>query len=279
MDRRTPLLSALLLALALSACAAPGPAETTPAPPPEAPADTTPAPAELVWTDQDFSQDFTAEDGTVVMSVDYLFPDIQNYDQDPAWSAIHDYYATEGAAYLENAQELAVYASGDYQVSKTLGEEFLPYGEAHSYRVAYQTDTLASLVRSYYANSVTGAAHPANYQFSETFDLTTGERLALDDCFTDAGAARSRILDTLAEAGQGAGFTREALEEQFNDAYFYLTEDHFVFYYQPDTLAPYAAGLLDRPEPASAKELVSVFSWDKIPKADLLCPEGLRMEN
>lgn len=41
----------------------------------------------------------------------------------------------------------------------------------------------------------------------------------------------------------------------------------------------YAAGLLDRPEPASAKELVSVFSWDKIPKADLLCPEGLRMEN
>ena len=245
MDRRTPLLSALLLALALSACTAPGPAETTPAPTPEAPAETTPAPAELVWTDQDFSQDFTAEDGTVVMSVDYLFPDIQNYDQDPAWSAIHDYYATEGAAYLENAQELAVYASGDYQVSKTLGEEFLPYGEAHSYRVAYQTDTLASLVRSYYANSVTGAAHPANYQFSETFDLTTGERLALDDCFTDAGAARSRILDTLAEAGQGAGFTREALEEQFNDAYFYLTEDHFVFYYQPDTLAPYAAGLLE----------------------------------
>lgn len=41
----------------------------------------------------------------------------------------------------------------------------------------------------------------------------------------------------------------------------------------------YAAGLLDRPEPASVKELVSVFSWDKIPKADLLCPEGLRMEN
>ena len=53
------------------------------------------------------------------------------------------------------------------------------------------------------------------------------------------------LMDALAEAGQGAGFTREALEEQFNDAYFYLTEEGFVFYYQPDTLAPYAAGLLE----------------------------------
>lgn len=41
----------------------------------------------------------------------------------------------------------------------------------------------------------------------------------------------------------------------------------------------YAAGLLDRPEPASARELIPVFSWEKIPKTDLYCPEGLRLEN
>ena len=126
-----------------------------------------------------------------------------------------------------------------------MGQDFLPYGETHSYQVAFQTDALVSLVRSYYSNSVSGAAYPTNYQFSETFDLATGARLSLEDCFTDAGAARERILDTLAEAGQDAGFTREALEQQFNDAYFYLTEDHFIFYYQPDTLAPHAAGLLE----------------------------------
>ena len=235
------LLPGLLLALALTACA-PAPAENTPSP---TPVETTPAPEALTWTDQDFSQDFTAADGTVVMSVDYIFPDIQNYSQNPAWTAIHDYYAAEGAAYLENARELAVYAAGDYDVAQDLGEDFLPYGEAHSYRVSLQTDTLASLVRSYYANSVTGAAHPANYQFSETFDLATGKQLALDSFFTDPTAARSCILDTLSEAGQDAGFTRQALEAEFNDAYFYLTEEGFVFYFQPDTLAPYAAGLLE----------------------------------
>ena len=42
-----------------------------------------------------------------------------------------------------------------------------------------------------------------------------------------------------------APFTRQALEAEFNDAYFYLTEEGFVFYFQPDTLAPYAAGLLE----------------------------------
>ena len=246
MDRTTPFLTALLLALALSSCAAPGPAETTtPAPTPDPPSETGSSLAEPIWTDQDFSHDFTASDGTVVMSVDYRFPDIQNYSQDPAWSAIHDYYAAEGTAYLENAQELAGYASGDYEVARTMGQDFLPYGETHSYQVAFQTDALVSLVRSYYSNSVSGAAYPINYQFSETFDLATGARLSLEDCFTDAGAARERILDTLAEAGQDAGFTREALEQQFNDAYFYLTEDHFIFYYQPDTLAPHAAGLLE----------------------------------
>lgn len=41
----------------------------------------------------------------------------------------------------------------------------------------------------------------------------------------------------------------------------------------------YAAGLLGRPEPASARELIPVFSWDNIPKGDLCCPTGLRMEN
>ena len=30
------------------------------------------------------------------------------------------------------------------------------------------------------------------------------------------------------------------------------------------------AGLLDRPEPAAAAELVPLFSWDKVPKRDII---------
>lgn len=102
-----------------------------------------------------------------------------------------------------------------------------------------------SFVRSYYANSVTGAAHPSNYQFSEQFDLTTGDRLSLNDFFTDPETAKERILTLLAEKAADAGYTRDMLEGEFKEDYFYLTDSAFVFYYQPDTLAPYAAGLLE----------------------------------
>jgi len=35
------------------------------------------------------------------------------------------------------------------------------------------------------------------------------------------------------------------------------------------------AGLLDRPEPASAKELIPLFSWEKVPAEDVPLPDGL----
>lgn len=237
-----------LLLLFLTACgggmgAAPSPSPSeTPVPEPSSS-----APAAPVWTDQTFAKDFAAENGTVVMSVSYVFPDIQEAEQNPNWAEIRAYYASEGEAYMENARDLAGYAADDYAASQTLGTDFLPFGEESSYRFSYQTDSLVSVVRNYYANSVTGAAHPANFQFSEQFDLTSGEKLALGDFFSDADTARSRILSAIADTGAPAGYTLELLSENFNDDYFYLTDTGFVFYYQPDTIAPYAAGLLEFP--------------------------------
>lgn len=40
----------------------------------------------------------------------------------------------------------------------------------------------------------------------------------------------------------------------------------------------YLAGLLDRPESASPRELIPVFNWDKIPLSDIRLPEGLFTE-
>lgn len=262
--RAKSLLLAAALVLTLAACT---PAETGESPaanpsPTPVPTETQPeetAPLELVWTDQTFAKDFTADDGTVVMSVEYVFPDIENADAVPAWQKIRDYYSAEGMAYLNDASELAGYAAGDYEVAQAMGEDFLPYGESMSYRIALQTENLVSIVRSYYANSVTGAAHPSNFQFSETFDLTTGEKLSLGDCFTDPDAGRTRVLDLLAEKGGDAGYSREALEAELNDAYFYFNDEGMVIYYQPDTLAPYAAGLLEFTLPyADLQDLLAV---------------------
>lgn len=37
----------------------------------------------------------------------------------------------------------------------------------------------------------------------------------------------------------------------------------------------YLAGLLERPEPARAAELIPLFDWGKVPRADILLPSGL----
>lgn len=37
----------------------------------------------------------------------------------------------------------------------------------------------------------------------------------------------------------------------------------------------FLAGLLDKPEPAAPKELIQSFSWEKVPKTDILLPDGL----
>ena len=255
---KTLLLTAVL-ALSLTACA---PAETEPTPSPTpVPTETAPSAetAAPVWSDQLFTKEFTADDGTVVMSVDYRFPDIENAAESSAWQKIRDYYAAEGMAYLSDAAELSGYAAGDYEVAQAMGEEFLPYGESMSYRLTLQTEGLVSVARSYYANSVTGAAHPANFQFSETFDLATGEKLALWDCFTDPDAARTRVLDLLAQKGADAGYAQESLEAELNEDYFYLNDEGLVIYYQPDTLAPYAAGLLEFTLPyADLQDLLAI---------------------
>ena len=250
-----------VLALTLAACA-PAEPQATPSPTPvptesQAPEET--AAPELMWTEQVFAKDFTADDGTVVMSVEYVFPGIEDAQSDPAWQKIQDYYAAEGMAYMGDATELSGYAAGDYEVAQAMGEDFLPYGESMSYRIALQNESMVSIVRSYYANSVTGVAHPSNFQFSETFDLATGDKLSLEDCFTDPDAGRARVLDLLAQKGAGAGYSREALEAELNDAYFYLSDEGLVIYYQPDTLAPYAAGLLEFTLPyADLQDLLAV---------------------
>lgn len=48
--------------------------------------------------------------------------------------------------------------------------------------------------------------------------------------------------------------------------------------YQPEDVIgkfAYLAGLLDRPEPAKAEELLPLFDWKKVPRSDILLPNGL----
>ena len=136
-------------------------------------------------------------------------------------------------------------ADADYALSKSMGYAFTYYTDEESYEITHQTDRMVSILRTHYGH--TGGTYPTLLYMADHFDLTTGEVLTFDDFFTDPDAAASIALkEVLRQAAQGDanGTTYDAAltESLFDRENFYLTADAVVFFYQPQDLAPNAAG-------------------------------------
>ena len=136
-------------------------------------------------------------------------------------------------------------ADADYALSKSMGYAFTYYTDEESYEITHQTDRMVSILRTHYGH--TGGTYPTLLYMADHFDLTTGEVLTFDDFFTDPDAAAAIALEeVLRQAAQGDanGTTYDAAlaESLFKRENFYLTADAVVFFYQPQDLAPNAAG-------------------------------------
>lgn len=261
--------------LALSACASPAalpsptasPAPTAAAAPSATPSPTptlesTPIPlVEPQVTTHTFSQDFAAEDGTIVLSVAYALPSIENRDASPALEAIHNRYDQMGEDLLDNAATTAQDAIADYEISSQAGLAFHPTTEEMSFEVTFLSRRVLSIARQFYA-STEGAAHPTVLRLSDSFDLQDGRKLAFADFFTDSDTAAQRALkavqnsDTIAQLGVSAA----EVEVAFQPEQFYLTQEGFVFWFQPDTLGPSNSPIeVSVPYSALEEELVAWF--------------------
>lgn len=244
MKYKIPALSAALV-LALTACSPKAPT-VTPTPEPVSPtAPTEPAVSEptLQWIDQVYEKAFTAADGATVMTVRYVFPDIVGASGNDAWSKISAYYAEEGNAYLTSATENADLALDDYDIASVSGYDFIPYAESFSYEVTRQTEALASIRRTLYAQSAT--PYPTTYQFCETFDLTTGDKLALSDLLSAGWEEPLMALITAQDQVTELALDPAALTAAFDPSLFYLTSDALVLYYQDGTLGGHAMGIVE----------------------------------
>ena len=236
----------LALTLVLCACS-PAPAESTPAPTPTpspTPSESLPAPTrgELIWTDQVFEKTWVTGDGVQLMTARYVLPAAEHPENDPAWAIITEYFKGQGEAYLEQAEDTAGFAEGDYDIAQASSYEFSPYAEEASYTVTYQNDSVVSFVRSYYSNF--GAAYPTVLQLSEQFNLYDGARLHFADFFSDPEEARERVLKAIhAVTDPLEGYRSADVDGLFHEDNFYLTNEGFVFYYQSEAIAPHAAGI------------------------------------
>ena len=236
--------------LALSACTAPAApsadptptAVVTPSPTPSPTATPEPTPIPLVepkLKSHTFAQDFAAEDGTVVLSVAYTLPSIENRDASSALEAIHNRYDQMGEDLLNNAASTAQDAIADYEISSQAGLSFQPTTEEMSYEVSFLSERVLSISRQFYA-STEGASHPTVLRLSDTFDLQDGRKLTFTDLCTDGIAASQRALKAVQGSDEIAqlGLSAAEVETAFQPEQFYLTEEGFVFWFQPGELGP-----------------------------------------
>ena len=232
-----------LLALSLSACdQAPEPTAT---PEPTALAAPTATPEGLVdpvLSSQSFTETFTAEDGTVVLTVSYTLPDFSNKGSSAVLREIASWYTTEGEGLLESARARADESVSDYELSASAGYTFSPVLEEITSEMTYQSEGVLSFRREFYAGSV-GAAHPTVLCMSEQFSRTDGHKLTFSECVTDGLAAASQACDyltahgTVGELAAAGTISAAGVEAAFQPDHFYLTDEGFVFWFQPGELS------------------------------------------
>ena len=237
----------LALLLVLPGCAAPAP-DTSPMPVPTATTVPTPTatpistpPAEgAVWGERVYAMDYTADDGTLLLSVSYTLPCLENGENYPPYQAVNDYFLQVEDDLISAAQSRADQLEDDYGLSLENGTGFAPGSEEMGYTFTRQTDRYVSLKRTFYITSE-GAAHPTVYCWSEQLDLSDGHKMTFADCFTDPETAAQRAADAVAASSQAAeleaaGLAPGTLAAAFQPEHYYLSDQGFVFWYQAGEL-------------------------------------------
>lgn len=240
--------ASMAMALLLTACGAPG-ADAVPTPTPTAVSTASPSPTPAATptpdptpiplvapqlAEQRFSQTFTAEDGTVVLTVDYVLPRVVNSQDSVALLAIDDRYTQMGSNLLETAAATAQDAVSDYEVSQQAGLQFQPGAEEMSYETTFLSQRVLSVSRTFYA-TMANAAHPTVLLLGDSFDLQDGRRLTFGDLCTDAEGAAQAALAAVQQAEVLAGL-EDQVAEAFEPDQFYLTDTGFTFWFQPGVL-------------------------------------------
>lgn len=239
---------ALSLLLTFTAACSQAPVAPTPSVQPSGPVETpapTPPAEGPVWEDEVYASDFTADDGTVLLSVSYTLPFLKNAGDYAPWMAVNEYFDAVEQELAASAQARAAEAEGDYAFSAQTGLPYTPSSEEMSYTLKRQTGRLVSLLREYYVTAE-GIAHPTVFYWSEQLDLTTGRKLAFGDCFTDPEAAAERARQAVLNSPEildleAAGVSEDTLSDFFAQEHFYLTDAGFVFWYQTGELGANAS--------------------------------------
>ncbi|EGW35933.1 DUF3298 and DUF4163 domain-containing protein [Desulfosporosinus sp. OT] len=190
-------------------------------------------------------------DGTALLDLKITYPQIKNPKNLGSITKINEYYGKQLDDFMSDilAQGLEI-AREDKEAAQSGGYEFRPHAYERSAEVYYNGHNLLSILSLQYEN--TGGAHPNSVWLSETFDVKTGKKLALNDILGGSREeALTRVYQTVLDkikATEGTddfvyqdGYS-ENIRKNYAEDDFILTDNSVTFYYQPYAIAAYAAG-------------------------------------
>lgn len=259
-SRAVSLGCAAALALTLAACGSSSPASS--ASPSSAPASSasaspsasaapvtaSPASTDMEWTELKVKQDYKADDGTLLMSVDIAQPYPAKNDT-AAEKAIAAYYdklveVTMAAEYAENLTSAKDEYSGDPSFFADA-----PYAYTATYQKMMETEHYVSFLTTLYVDM--HGAHGSTIEMGQTFNKDTGALVTTDDLFSvPQSEYLPKLADEIEKVAAGTDWSVEnltdsknSLTESFNSGNFYLTSDALVIFYQAYDIGPYAMGI------------------------------------
>ena len=186
-----------------------------------------------------------AEDGTELMTISATYPILENPNQSAAIDTIN-------ASLQKSAEDYVAAVKKDHQdeVEKFYEEfkdeaTFLPYTFEQTVALEFVVGDYVSGVTTNY--SYTGGAHPNTVKTGFTYSTSNGKLLTLDEALEGADKLRERAVAAFQEkivADPSLYFADAAttVEQEIDQAQFYLAPDGVHFLFQPYDIAPYAAG-------------------------------------
>lgn len=189
-------------------------------------------------------QTVKADDGTVLMYINYVYPVIENKDNNEYIGKINDEYKAYAEKFIADAK------SKTDDAKELLGEmgkdKFRPFEFNLSYDV--HTDKNGILSVTDYEYYDLGGAHPNTERSSKTFDLKNAKELALSDVVKgDADEIHTMVFDVFVKYFEenSENFSTEAaseLDKECDNVKFYVTDNTIVLYFDVYQVSSYAEG-------------------------------------
>ena len=200
------------------------------------------------------TEEHTADDGTLLLSISTQQPKLDNPDGLAALTAIQADIDSEVSSLMHPEDESPLAAAQyDYEQAAADGREFVPSSEELTFTVQRNDGAVLSLVGSLW--SYDGGAHGYTYTFCLNYDVSTGARITLESLGQDfADTATQLVLDQAAAKNEETpglliADYADYIGDVVSDDTFYFTDDAVVFVSGEYVMQSYAAGIIEFPVP------------------------------